>query len=244
MDYKNKYLKYKLKYYNLMNQIGGNINEIFSIINSKLGDSWVLTGSQAVKKLNEAYTKYDLPFIPNDIDILYISNDLTLSPSLLNSDEFTPKQTSPERSITYTKGDVSIDITIVNSAKYINVDGIKILSPKVLLEFYEDYGDDTEKTEQKRNILRNIVSIIDLYDIKTLTNKKVVERTPITGRRGRSLFDEFTDEKENKITPDNLVRRSLFEEDIAAVPVSEFIDEFIKDIDKRTPAKRIRFDDE
>ena len=47
--YYDKYIKYKTKYLNKKNQIGGDIQEFKNLFNSYFLDNWVLTGSEAIK---------------------------------------------------------------------------------------------------------------------------------------------------------------------------------------------------
>ena len=64
-----------------------------------------------------------LKFQPNDADILYISKDLIYSK---NIDGFIRKQSTPENSMTFIKGDKSFDVnTTKGPVNYYEINGIK-----------------------------------------------------------------------------------------------------------------------
>jgi len=155
-----KYLKYKNKYLQLKYS-GGNLTDFISIFNSNFGSDWILTGSQAIQQYLIYFNRLDLlPITPNDVDIIYINNGLIYKPSI---NGFTRVQSHPERSMTFKKDSLSFDVSIQNSEIYYEVNSLKLVSPKVMLENYEENLDtDNQKTYLiKINALRNIIKFIE-----------------------------------------------------------------------------------
>ena len=107
---------------------------------------------------------------PNDLDLMYISNDIS-HPSIPN---FTKSTNSLVKSITYTRNnDIeshsinSFDLIFIpsrGSIYNINIDSINVLHPKSLLSYYRDNDFDTsrdqEKDQRRIALLNKILTII------------------------------------------------------------------------------------
>ena len=140
------------------------ISEIFKLLNSTYLNNWILTGSYAIKMY---ISNFNLSHVldVNDIDVLLLKNN----DKLCNIDEssigdYVRKQTSPQRSVTFINKynkNKSFDVTCVSKispTKINTLNGINILSPTELLEFYKD-GDRAEDAT-KIKILKEIITLI------------------------------------------------------------------------------------
>ena len=104
MNNYNKYLKYIAKY-NLF--LGGNkINTMKDLFNLHFDNNWILTGSEAIKKYLEHFNINKFDFPTNDVDIFYVSAN-ELSSRMIGS--YKRKQERPERSMTFSNDESSID---------------------------------------------------------------------------------------------------------------------------------------
>ena len=140
------------------------ISEIFKLLNSTYLNNWILTGSYAIKMY---ISNFNLSHVldVNDIDVLLLKNN----DKLCNIDEssigdYVRKQNSPQRSVTFINKynkNKSFDVTCVSKmspTKINTLNGINILSPTELLEFYKD-GDRAEDAT-KIKILKEIITLI------------------------------------------------------------------------------------
>ena len=173
MSYFDKYIKYKTKYLKLKEQMIGGINDYIIRFNTFFGNNWILSGSQAIKLYLKHFKRDDLlTFNPNDVDILYINNDLIYQK---NIDGFERVQERPERSLTFKKGNQSFDISIVKGSKYYEIDGIKLNTPGSLLENYLDNIDFSEKPDEdnkKINALKVLVELVKPLEVKKIAISK------------------------------------------------------------------------
>lgn len=179
-DYRLKYEKYKSKYLKLKKQIAGaDLSSYLSTFNSNFDNDWILTGSEAIKQYLLFFNRSDLlTFQPNDVDIMYVSNDKIYRPSI---DGFIRKQTQAENSMTFSKGDLSFDITTIKGPiNYYEINGLRLMTPSQMLDNYED------------NIRENssdIKKIEALKVIKTLVAPLERKRLPVLVEKKRNLSD-------------------------------------------------------
>jgi len=165
-----KYIKYKTKYLNLKKQIGGSIREYKSLFNSVFEDSWIITGSEAVKLYLEFFKKGSLlTFIPNDVDIIVIQPGMYIYKKI---GEYDRKQSQPEKSMTFISGDKSFDISTQPTAYYYELNGYRLLDPKFMLDNYR-YIRRNISDNHKIAALEEIVKLIEPYEkLKLPRNKK------------------------------------------------------------------------
>jgi hypothetical protein len=194
--YYDKYIKYKRKYLNKKNQMGGDIQEFKNLFNSYFLDNWILTGSEAIKLYLIHFKRLDLlTFTPNDIDILYIEKELT-NRSIGN---FTRVQSTIEKSMTFKYEDKSFDITIQPSSNYYIIDGIKVIPPDDLYIIYNDNRLSSDSEEKKEVTKKKLDA---LTEIKKLMLGMPKLRLSVIKRRLSTEID-FSEKKGKK-------RKSLF----------------------------------
>lgn len=148
-----------------------NISYMVGIFNSIFGDNWVLTGSVAVEIY--AYTfgiHYALH--SDDIDVLYVAPDFNRSSFF----GFHRVQSAPERSMKYIgPKNISFDLSIVPRVRYIELNGIRLLDPRDLLDDYKTYvGNAGRKWKESANytkigVLQSVLSKINLSYSRTLS---------------------------------------------------------------------------
>ena len=200
MDYKHKYLKYKMKYENLKNQQGGNIHLYKRLFDSYFGNDWILTGSEAIKLYLNHFNRPELlTFIPKDIDIIYMAKEFT-SPKV---GDFLRETSSPQRSMTFKYQDKSFDVTLQNSSYYYEINGIKVITPDELFETYREYqfGTDQEETNKKLHALSEMKR--QLKDIP----KRKLEITRKMSYSARLFEENYNDDRPIK-------RSSLFDDKV------------------------------
>ena len=179
MSYEKKYLKYKNKYLQLKNQIGGGIHEYKDLFNIVFGSNWIITGSEAIKIYLEFFKKGSLlTFIPNDVDIIVVQSDLF---NLSKIGDFSRKQTQPEKSMTFIKDNKSFDVSTQDTASYYEINGYRLIDPKVMLENYRD---------NRRNITDDH-KIVALEEIIKLVEPLEKLRLPLNKRK---RFDDEEDD--------------------------------------------------
>jgi hypothetical protein len=157
MNFKDKYLKYKIKYLHLkklIKQKGGEISEdqikifleklslVTKTVQSDYSQNWVLTGSAAVLLLaiELDLLKYCSNLeIPNDFDIEVL--DLPIKKNKLG--DFNKEQETIVNSATFkhSSEDITFDLIFLNSTNYIELKNeqfyrFRIKNPEQLLEDY------------------------------------------------------------------------------------------------------------
>ena len=165
MDYYKKYLKYKNKYLQLKNQLGGDVHEYKDLFNSYFGDTWILTGSEAIKIYLEHFNLGRLlTFTPNDVDIIVVQNDTY---NYQKIGDYTRKQDRVEKSMTFIKDSKSFDITTEKSSSYYEINGFRLMDPKVMLSNYRDNRRNVTD-DQKITALVEIVKLVESLEKKRL----------------------------------------------------------------------------
>jgi len=186
MDYEGKYKMYKKKYLDLkarLQQKAGGIDSYLDIFNTNFGSDWVLTGSEAIKQYLLFFDKKDLlTFEPNDVDIMYVSTD-KINQEFISG--FKRKQTQPENSMTFTKDTLSFDITTLRGPiSYYEINGLKLMTPKQMLDNYEENLEFRKNNSDEQKIAA-------LNVIKTLVGPLEKKRLPIEdSKASKRKFDE------------------------------------------------------
>ena len=194
-DFYHKYLKYKTKYLQLKKLLGGGIDDFKTMFHNEFGSDWILTGSEAIKLYLIHFNRPDLlTFTPNDIDIIYINKNMIYRE---NINGFKREQSQPEKSMTFSKGSTSFDVSTVDNAYYYEINNIKLMSPELMLDNYE------ENLELRNNPSDN-AKIKALKEIKKLISESGLEKK-------RLPIKEVTTTK--FFSPDVSKRRALFDDD-------------------------------
>jgi hypothetical protein len=141
-------------------------NEIILLLNDYFSNDWVLTGSVAVKLYLINLNLLDLiNFTTTDIDALVIKEGkrkCDIEERKLGT--YKRVQETPQRSVTFTNGEFSIDISCISKMPKINnINGINILSPSILLTYYLD--DERDKDKPKIYALKEIIKYINENNI-------------------------------------------------------------------------------
>ena len=199
VNYEQKYKKYKNKYLNLKNslniQTGSGIENYTSTFNAYFNKDWILTGSEAIKQYLIFFDRKDLlTFEPNDVDIIYISNDMIYKSSI---DGFERLQTSPNKSMTFKKGNLSFDVTTERGPiGYYEINGLKLMTPSDMLNNYEEnlHYRKSKVEEDKMKALEIIKIKVESLEKKRLPilvenprRKNISNDSPLFKRKG--LFD-------------------------------------------------------
>jgi hypothetical protein len=157
------------------------------IFNAYFNQSWILTGSESIKKYLEHFNIHEFEFPTNDVDIYYISKDQLTSK---NIGDYTRKQAQPESSMTFENKDnnTSFDITVIKGSRYYyEIDGVKLDTPENMLENYEE-------NLELRNNPSDIIKINSLKRIKGLVNPdnklKLSIQDGLEGKRRGEPLDE------------------------------------------------------
>jgi hypothetical protein len=170
MNYYNKFIKYQFKL------LGGsrldNLEEMFNLF---FGNSWVLTGSEAIKRYLNHFKLSGFDFPTNDIDIFYISKDDVTNKNL---GRYTRKQAQVESSMTFENKETteSFDITTIkNSQYYYDINGIKLDTPQNMLDNYEENLELRNNPTDiiKINALKQIIEVINPVNRKKLELNKI-----------------------------------------------------------------------
>jgi len=178
-NYKEKALKYRLKYFELKKQLdasnfqtGGDptwyatfdqeLKNIYPLVNGSYGDV-VLTGSGVIafllKKLNMNKQLDDLELNdlnPHDLDFLYVSRLGARNPDTLGDYNLNQAQKSAS-SVTFKLQDgipdryiQSFDVTKIPNVKSFDLDGLQIINLNTLKGFYRpEHGDNDAFKEKK-----------------------------------------------------------------------------------------------
>ena len=141
------------------------------MLNDYYSNNWVLTGSVAVKiYLIHLKLLHLLNFITSDIDALVVKEGkgkCDIEERKLGIDNVTiykRVQETPQRSVTFTNGESSFDISCISKMPKINnINGINILSPSILLTYYLD--DERDKDKPKIHALKEIIKYINENNI-------------------------------------------------------------------------------
>ena len=202
MDFKHKYLKYKIKYLQLKNQLGGDIKDYLNTFNNEFGSNWVITGSEAIKLFLIHFKREDLlKFKPNDVDIIVANKDIIYKETI---DGFKRQQSQPERSMTFKKDLKSFDVGTQDFVNYYEIDGYRLIDPKIMLENYEENLEFRNNSTDKDKIeaLKVIVQLVSDLPKQRIPKKEESNVFSSLKRRGFPRFDD-----------DNIghqVKRSLF----------------------------------
>lgn len=216
MDYKTKYLKYKLKYLNLKKQMAGAearptfesiFNEDFFNIYYGLKakyDKVVLTGSRGIL-LHLFNSSLEMPLIEtNDFDFLIsqprneisatteLIDGLTKQVFYINGVKFISKQNSPERSMTFISPTLSFDISNVSQKilnQSININGIDVLNVKTLLDIYQE---EDFVPPEKQSLYQQKIKILQLLNKSSLDES--YDESPVK----RSRFADSTPPRDGR----------------------------------------------
>lgn len=169
MDFQEKYLKYKIKYLELKKQLGGGVKEFTELFNSYFGSNWILTGSEAIKIYLEHFQRGKLlTFIPGDVDIIVVQPNVITSQKI---GDFTRKQSQPEKSMTFENGLKSFDVTTESASSYYEINGYRLMDPRVMLLNYEDNRRNITD-DHKITALREILHLVEHLEKKRLPDNK------------------------------------------------------------------------
>lgn len=176
MDFQEKYLKYKIKYLELKKQqlsikdlAGGGVKEFTELFNSYFGTNWILTGSEAIKIYLEYFQRGKLlTFIPGDVDIIVVQTNVITSQRI---GDFTRKQSQPEKSMTFENGLKSFDITTESASSYYEINGYRLMDPRVMLLNYEDNRRNITD-DHKITALKEILHLVEHLEKKRLPENK------------------------------------------------------------------------
>ena len=153
IDYNNQYggIISTDTFNNLLNKM----NYFKEGLDGHYGNKWAFTGSAAVMLYAKEYDPSLLENLdpPNDLDVLYDSEDLYIKTKIL-IDDYIRVQETFEKSVTFkNREDDEIDVKIAPVRKNIIMD-LPIIDIHDLLEYYEDEYRETDK--KKIDILRKI----------------------------------------------------------------------------------------
>jgi hypothetical protein len=169
--YEHKYLKYKKKYLDLLekNQNGGGIQEYKELFTTVFGNNWIITGSEAIKLYLEFFQRGRLlTFMPNDVDIIVVQPDTY---NFAKIGDYIRKQSQPEKSMTFIKEEKSFDISTQETASYYEINGYRLIDPKVMLENYIDNRRNITD-DHKIVALQEIIKLIEPFEKKRLPDNK------------------------------------------------------------------------
>jgi len=203
VNYEQKYKKYKNKYLKLKNslniQTGSGLETYLNTL-TFFGNDWILTGSEAIKQYLLFFDRKDLlTFEPNDVDIIYISNDMIYKK---NIDGFEREQTSPNKSMTFKKGNLSFDVTTERGPiNYYEINGLKLMTPSDMLNNYEENLHyrrskvEEDKMKALEIIKTKVVSLekkrlpvlVENPNRRNISNESPNKESPLFKRKG--LFD-------------------------------------------------------
>ena len=120
-----------------------------------------MTGSLAIIKYQEALN-ITSNLVAKDIDVLKVCDGRSKLWKIEETEigNYKKVQKTIEKSVTFSNGYNSFDVTCVgNLPTYNIVDGIKVLSPKILLEYYND-DVRSDEDEYKIIMLEQIIKTI------------------------------------------------------------------------------------
>jgi hypothetical protein len=195
MDFKHKYLKYKIKYLQLKNQLGGDIKDFINTFNNEFGSNWVITGSEAIKLFLIHFKREDLlKFKPNDVDIIVANKDIIYKETI---DGFKRQQSQPERSMTFKKDLKSFDVGTQDVINYYEINGYRLVDPKIMLENYEENLEFRNNSTDKDKIeaLKIIVQLVS--DLPKQRIPKKEESNVFSSLRRRGSDDDGPQIKRN-----------------------------------------------
>jgi len=135
--------------------------EIIELINEKYRGNWILTGSLAIIKYQEALNIAS-NLVANDVDVLKVCEG---HPNLWDiketkiGDDYIKVQKTIEKSVTFSNGYNSFDVTCVGKLpKHNLINGIRVLSPIILLDYYNfnNRDQDIDKIIMLEQIIKTI----------------------------------------------------------------------------------------
>lgn len=228
IDYKNKAIKYKLKYHNLKNKmmklnfIDNNIpewylkfqdelNEIYTFV-SNYYPNVVLTGSGAIAYLLSVFKLYDelLNFKPNDLDFIYKARIAKPNPKIINNYKIKSGQEN-ESSVTFILNEdkdkfiKSFDVSRTSpNIKSFNLNGIEILDFNTLKSYYKPgFETPEERIEKDKYKISLIDKIINKIGEERRLNEfsldyNITERKK-SNFKPKTLFDDDDDDNINSL---------------------------------------------
>ena len=137
-------------------------NEIIDLINKTYPGNWVLTGSLAIIKYQEALN-ITSNLVAKDIDVLKVCDDRSRLWNIKETEigDYKKVQKTIEKSVTFSNGYNSFDVTCVGKLPNHNfINGIRVLSPIILLDYYNFYKRDEDEDEEKIIMLEQIIKTI------------------------------------------------------------------------------------
>lgn len=150
-------------------QRGGLIENYQAMFNDMFGDNWVLTGSEAVRLYLEYLGLARFYAVqPNDVDIIFVHRGEFRDNNFYG---FQRQQARVERSMTFRNPATrqSFDVTIQPTpASYYEINGVRLMNPRVMLDDYEDnlyhrspqqQAANTIKISALQNIIANLAEI-------------------------------------------------------------------------------------
>ena len=176
-------------------QRGGLIENYQAMFNDLFEDRWVLTGSEAVRLYNEYLGLGQFYHVqPNDVDIIFVHRGEFRDNNFYG---FQRRQDRVTRSMTFENPvtQQSFDVTVQPTpALYYEINGVRLMNPRVMLENYEDNLTGRTQNQQaantiKINALRNIIA--NLAEINIQPQRIDAERRPppaYQGLQGMRLF--------------------------------------------------------
>jgi hypothetical protein len=156
------------------------------MMNSMFEDKWILTGSEAVR----LYADYlglgqHYPIAPRDVDIMYVHQGEFRDNNFFG---FQRVQANPGRSMTFRNPTTGreFDVTLTRGPlSYYEINGVRLINPRVMLEDYEDNldlrGDRRNANTVKINALRNII-----YNLEQIAIQP--QRLDASGRRAAATL--------------------------------------------------------
>jgi len=139
--------------------------EIIELINETYPGNWVLTGSLAIIKYQEALNIAS-NLVANDVDVLKVCeghpNLWDIKETKIGDDykNYKKVQKTIEKSVTFKNGNNSFDVTCVGKLPTYNIiDDIRVLSLIILLDYYNFNNRDQDK--DKIIMLEQIIKTIE-----------------------------------------------------------------------------------
>jgi hypothetical protein len=135
--------------------------EIIELINETYPGNWILTGSLAIIKYQKALG-ISSGLVANDVDILIVCQGRSRLWKIEATEigDYKKVQKTIEKSVTFKNGNNSFDVTCVGKLPTYNIiDDIRVLSPIILLDYYNFNNRDQDK--DKIIMLEQIIKTIE-----------------------------------------------------------------------------------